>query len=129
MSLVKQFIEAERTGNWHLHLTTTAKMLPFLCAAGHFNHALSVHLYLQNKNELESKMEFRDYQNLVSNGYFTIRRSGKFWLSIWSDMTIEQTLLRSMKSTGGLTREKGMTDSELLIDFRYAHYAESVRNH
>ena len=111
--LVKQFIEAERTGNWHLHLTTIAKMLPFFHAAGHFNYALSAHLYLQDMNDLESKMGFRDYHNFVSNGYFTIRRSDKFWSGIWSDMTIEQTLMRSMKSNGGLTRGRGLTDSVL----------------
>lgn len=111
--LVKQFIEAERTGNWKLHLSTIAKMLPFFHAAGHSNYALCAHLYLLDMNQLETKMGFRDFHNFVSNGYFTIRRSDKFWSGIWSDMTIEQTLMRSMKSTGGLTRGRGLTDSVL----------------
>lgn len=111
--LVKQFIEAERSGNWQLHVTTIAKMLPFFHAAGHNNYALSAHLYLQNMQDLEQKMGFRNYHDFVSKGYFTIRRSDKFWSGIWSDMTIEQTLMRSMKSTGGLTRGRGLTDSVL----------------
>lgn len=111
--LVKQFIKAERSGNWQLHLTTIAKMLPFFHAAGHNNYAVSAHLYLQDMQELEQKMGFRNYHDFVSKGYFTIRRSDKFWSGIWSDMTIEQTLMRSMKSTRGLTRGRGLTDSVL----------------
>ncbi|KAK7066410.1 hypothetical protein SK128_018680, partial [Halocaridina rubra] len=32
---------------------------------------------------------------------------------IWSNMTIELTLMQSMKSAGGLTHSRGMTDSML----------------
>lgn len=34
--LMKQFIKAERMGDWELHLTTVGKMLPFFHSAGHF---------------------------------------------------------------------------------------------
>lgn len=34
--------------------------------------------------------------------------------SIWSDMTIEQTLMRSMKTDGGLSRGRGLSDGTLL---------------
>jgi hypothetical protein len=44
------------------------------------------------------------------NGYFTLRRTHKFWSGVWTDMTIEQVLMRSMKTTGGLTRGHGMTN-------------------
>lgn len=44
------------------------------------------------------------------NGFFTIRRTDKFWSGIYSDMTIEQTLMKSMKVEGGLI-ERGITDS------------------
>lgn len=36
ITLVKQFIDAERAGNWNLHLNTIRQMLPFFHAAGHF---------------------------------------------------------------------------------------------
>lgn len=47
VTLVKHFIEAERSGNWDLHLDTIQRMLPFFHASGHFLYAKSAHLYLQ----------------------------------------------------------------------------------
>ena len=35
IDLLQNFIKAERTSNWELHLQTLAKMLPYLAAAGH----------------------------------------------------------------------------------------------
>lgn len=113
VSLVKQFIEAERTGSWQLHLSTIAKMMPFFHATGHFNYALSAQLYLQDMLQLEGSINPLDYCNFVDNGFFAIRRSNKYWSGIWSDMTIEQTLMRSMKTKGGLTSGRGYTDSVL----------------
>lgn len=55
----------------------------------------------------------KEYEKYVQKGYFTVRRSEKFWSWIWSDMTIKQTLIRSMTSAGGLTHGKGMTHSML----------------
>lgn len=40
VTLMKNFIEAERTGNWKLHLSTITKMMPFFHATGHFNYTL-----------------------------------------------------------------------------------------
>uniref|UniRef100_A0A6M2DTR0 Putative product n=1 Tax=Xenopsylla cheopis TaxID=163159 RepID=A0A6M2DTR0_XENCH len=44
--------------------------------------------------------EFHDFTN---KGKFTVRRSKKYWCEIWSDQTIEQTLIKSMKFRGGIT--------------------------
>ena len=49
----------------------------------------------------------------VESGYFTIRRSDKFWGGVWSDMTIEQVLMRVIKTSGGLTGGRGISDSTL----------------
>lgn len=114
VTLLKQFIQAERSGNWHLHLQCIQEMLPYFHASGHFLYAKSCHLYLQDMKELKSKLTTLDYERFVTNEYFTIRRSDKFWSGIWSDMTIEQTLMRSMKSNGGLTTYgRGITDSTM----------------
>ena len=88
-------------------------MLPYFHASGHFLYAKSAHLYLQDMLDLEDFITPKEYDDYVQRGYFTIRRSEKFWSGIWSDMTIEQTLMRSMKSSGGLTHGRGMTDSVL----------------
>lgn len=47
----------------------------------------------------------------ITTSFFTIRRSDKFWSGVWSDSTIEQVLMCSMKSNGGLTRGRGITDT------------------
>lgn len=115
ITLVKQFIEAERMGNWQLHLDTIQKMLPYCHASGHFFYANSAQLYLQDMLRLEEKMTTDEYEKFTTKGYFTIRRSDKFWSGISSDMTIEQTLMRTMKSFDGLTQGRGITDSVITL--------------
>lgn len=61
---------------------------------------------------LQQTMDETEYEKFVK-GYFTIRRTDKFWNGIWSDMTIEQALMRPIKDIGGPTRGRGMTDSVL----------------
>ncbi len=45
-------------------------------------------------------------------GFHVVRRSNQFWAGLSSDHLIEQTLMRSLKSTGGLTRGSGMTEDQ-----------------
>ena len=47
------------------------------------------------------------FQKFV-NGFHVIRRSDRYWAGLGSDLVIEQTLMRSLKSTVGLTRGGGM---------------------
>ncbi|KAF0717775.1 Uncharacterized protein FWK35_00027380 [Aphis craccivora] len=42
-----------------------------------------------------------------------MRRSDRFWSGMWSDMTIETTLMRLFKSRGGITGGKGVSHSVL----------------
>lgn len=64
--------------------------------------------------QLEKLLPPQDFRKFCEEGYFTIRRSQKFWPGIWTDMTIEQVLMRAMKVQGGLTRGCGITDSTLV---------------
>lgn len=109
ISLVKDFIRAERAGNWELHLKCVERMLPYFHASGHFLDAKSAHLYLQDMRKLKDTIN-DDYEfTRFTEGFFTIRRTDKFW----SDMTIEQVLMRSMKTQGGLTHGRGLSESVL----------------
>jgi len=45
-------------------------------------------------------------------GYHVVRRSVRYWAGLSSDLVIEQTLMRTMKTTGGLTRGRGMAESQ-----------------
>lgn len=51
------------------------------------------------------------HNNFVSFGYHTIRRTDRFWAGLWSDLVIEQVMMRSIKSAGGLTRGRGFSQS------------------
>ena len=52
---------------------------------------------------------------LTKKGYHVIRRSNNVWAGLGSDLVIEQTLMRSLKSTGGLTHGSGMTEEQRAI--------------
>ena len=55
VALLRQFIEAERTGNWELYLQSLRDMLPFYAGAGHNLYVKYVYIYLQQMLELNSK--------------------------------------------------------------------------
>ena len=44
-------------------------------------------------------------------GHHTVQRTPKNWTGVSTDLAIEQTLMRSIKSRGGLTGGRGMTES------------------
>ena len=43
-------------------------------------------------------------------GYHVLRRSNRYWAGLSTDLVIEQVLMRSVKTSGGLTRGRGMTE-------------------
>jgi hypothetical protein len=45
-------------------------------------------------------------------GYHVVRRSDRLWAGLSVDLIIEQVLMRSMKTSGGLTRGRGMTEQQ-----------------
>ena len=78
-------------------------MLNLFAATGHFNYAKCARLYLQNMEKLKDDHEWL-YQQFNEHGYQSVRRSDINWAGIWTDLAIEQILMRSLKNRGGLTR-------------------------
>lgn len=78
VSVLKDFIAAERMGDWNLHLHTIERMIPYFHASGHFPYAKSAQLYLQDMQELPTKMDPEEFQKFTE-GYFTARRSDVFF--------------------------------------------------
>ena len=72
-------------------------MLPYFHASGHNLYAKSSYLYLQDMNNLENIMDVMEYDKFSRSGYFTIRRIEKIRSGTWSDMIIEQMLMRPMQ--------------------------------
>lgn len=52
-------------------------------------------------------------EKFVTKGYFTVKKSEKFWSGVWTDLTIEQDCIRLLKTKGGLIRGGGITESTL----------------
>ena len=113
VQILCKFIKAERTGNWSLHLSALQEMLPYLAASGHNLHTKSAYVYIQKMSNLEKDHPtvYKQFQN----GHHVIRRSDRYWSGLSTDLIIEQVLMRSIKSRGGLTRGRGMDEIQRLI--------------
>ena len=111
--LALHFIQAERMGNLELHIQCVRAMLPIFHATGHFPYAKACQLYLQDMEKLKETMKPEEFDKFTKESFFTIRRSDKYWCGVWTDMVIEQTLMKNLKSVGGVSHGRGFTDSVL----------------
>ena len=109
IGVLKQFIFAERTSNWLMHLKSSTDMLNLFASTGHYNYAKSARLYIQQMRSLEKEYPWLSEKFL--EGDHAVKRSSGTWNGLWSDLVIEQTMMRSIKSRGGLTTGRGMTES------------------
>ena len=85
-------------------------MIPYIAAAGHSVYTKSGYIYLQQMLDLAE--EHPDVYASFMSDHHAIRRSDRYWAGVTSDLMIEQTLMRTIKTTGGLTRGRGMTESQ-----------------
>lgn len=81
IQILKDFVLAERTCDWYLHLFTALKMLNLLAATAHRNSAKSLRLYLQIMNNRAVSHPWLHEQR-CSNYMNAIRRSKRFWAGI-----------------------------------------------
>ena len=110
--ILRNFITAERLGNWYLHLETVSEMLPYLASSGHALYAKTANIYLSSMTNLPNDHP-AVHQHFVE-GLHVARRSDRAWAGLSTDLIIEQVLMRSMKTSGGLTRGRGMTEQQRL---------------
>ena len=78
VSILVQFIKAERTADWSLHLTIIAAMLPYFFAIDRQNCARWLPIYLADMNSLAAAHP-RVYEEFMSGGHAFM--SGQTWLS------------------------------------------------
>ena len=52
-------------------------------------------------------MNILGYNKCFRQGNHTVRRSNRFWARIWTDLMIEQDMMPSIESHGGLTTGRG----------------------
>ena len=51
------------------------------------------------------------HEIFVNQGFHALRKSNRYWAGLWTDLVIEQVMMRYIKSQGGLTRGIGITES------------------
>ncbi len=113
ISILRAFIRSARTGNWKLYLQSLHEMLPFMAAAGHNNYTKSLVLYLDKMDNLELTHPL--VYDKFMEGLFVVRQTDHHWSGLFTDLYIEQVLMGSIKSLGGLTRGRGFDESTSLI--------------
>ena len=101
VTVAQEFIRAERTSNWSLHISETKnkEYAQSFAAKGHNNYAKSCRLYLQSIASLKTEKPVI-YEYMA--GHHTVRRTEKKWSGIWTDLAIEQILMKSLKGRGGV---------------------------
>lgn len=105
--ILLQFIKAERTGNWSLHLSSTTGMIPHFFAMDRSNYARWLPIYLADMCMLEETHPevFKEF----STGSHSISRSGQPFSQVWTDMALEQSINLDSKSKGviiGISRKE-----------------------
>ena len=103
-----------------LHFQATQKLLNWFAATGHSNFAKCTQLYLQEMNNLQEQNPW--LHEIFLKGFHTVLRLHQNWTSIRTDLAIEQTLMRVVKSRSGLTQVRNFTVNCFLL---WAHVGEA----
>ena len=112
VDILRKYIRAERTGNWSLHLHAIQEMLPYLAASCHNLYTKSAIVYLQQMFNIQT--EHPNVLKHFEEGLHVVRRSDRLWAGLSFDLITEQVLMQSLKTSGGLTRGRGMTEQQRL---------------
>ena len=84
-----------------------------MAASGHNFYTKSGMLYLQQMSNILT--QHPGVQQHFSEGLHLIRKSNHLWAGLSSDLVIEQVLMRSLKTSGGLTQGHRMTENQCLL--------------
>ena len=101
-----KFIQEEHQGNWELHLQAVSEMLPYFADSGHNNCMKSTHVFTAKVSS--PGLASRSDQHFQASLH-AVTRSDHHWAGLSSELIIDQVLIRSMKTSGGLTRVRDMT--------------------
>ena len=87
MDILRMFLKGELMGIRELHIQAMYEMMPYLVASGHNLYTKCIYVYVQQMHETHPEA----------------RRSDRFWVGLSPDLVNEQVLMRSIKTSGGLT--------------------------
>ena len=125
VSVILDFIRAERTSNWLLHLDSTRRMLNLFASTGHMNYAKTSRLYLQSAAALAGNFSY--LHGKFMSGEHTVRRKESSWSGLWTDLSIEQILMKSLKGRGGVIG-RGITENVTNVWTKTMHRCAEITN-
>ncbi|KXJ20012.1 hypothetical protein AC249_AIPGENE15286 [Exaiptasia diaphana] len=98
--LLLQFVKAERIGDWQLHLSSTAPMVPYFYSMNRMNYSRWLPVYLADMNMLQTTHPAVHEEFL--NGNHSVSHGRNRFSQVWSDMALEQSINLDSKSKGGI---------------------------
>ena len=120
VAIAMSFIREERTSDFPLHLSAVRSVLPFFCSTGHHQYLKRARMTIMLYDSWNEK-----HPNLVESfltvGNHTVRYSGRNWAGQWSDLSIEESLMRETKSLGGVGH--GTLRNEYSLETRF-HFVD-----
>ena len=100
-AILHRFIFYQREGDWMGHLSESAKMLPYLTAAGHYKYGQqSLPIYLHEMKQLPDTAP--EVHEALMAGAFVGRRTNGHHNAVSPDMLLEQTYNADAKEASGL---------------------------
>ena len=99
VQILLRFTKAEREGNWTLHLSSFAAMLPWFAVYGHTNYTRWGAIYLADMKNIEETHP--DIFTEFVNGSFVLKKTGHRFNQISTDQALEH-VNRICKVAGGL---------------------------
>ena len=124
--LLLNFVRSSRTGDWLLHLSCMRQMLPWFFAYDRINYSRYLSLYWSEMKALPTSHP--TVHEKFIEGEFCVQRSEMQFSQVPVDLTIEQTINRDSKTSGGIigfSRKPGAVQRWIIS----AHYrAEMQKN-
>ena len=102
IEIVQQFITAERTSNFALHIPTTKQMINLFAATAQNNYAKTCQLYLQSLEVLEKDHPYIFEQFVIGNHHPTYRED-----LVW---TLDRSINR--EDSDEIIERQGWSDSK-----------------
>ena len=68
------------------------------------------------------------YKRFTDHGLHIVCRSNRFWAGLWTNLIIEQMMMRFLKSQGGLTCDRGVTEPMRTTWINSMHPCVAIHN-
>ena len=108
--IMLNYVRSDRLGSFLGQLYYQEKMLSYFAATGHNLYFTTGWLFRQTMDTLRE--EDPDLWKDLCADKYTCRRSNREWAGIPADQTIEQMLMRALKSRGGLAEKGDFTEAQ-----------------